>query len=240
MLSSSAYGQDNNCQDTFTLGLGNVWPPYYYEEQGQVKGIDIKIIENIFSQTDICLRFLKMPSSSRQLAELKKGTIDFIYAASFTNDREKYAIYSEPYRQETVRLFWKKAELIEYQNASLADLFTAQLRVATNRGAHIGGYGEALTKKENQPYISNVPTIERRMKMLTFNRVDFTLEDEVAGRYYLKSHPESSIEMHPFVVYQNEVSLLFSKKTISIHQVEKINRIINANKKSYKELLTGH
>lgn len=240
LLSSSAYGQKKNCQDTFTLGLGSVWPPYYYEEEGQIKGVDIKIIENIFSQTDICLRFLKMPSSSRSLAELKKGTIDFIYGASFTHDREKYAIYSEPYRQETIRIFWKKAELSDYQNASLADLFTAQFRVATNRGAHIGGYGVALTKKANQPYISNVPTIERRMKMLTFDRVDFTVEDEVAGRYYLKTHPESSIEMHPFVVYQNEVSLLFSKKTTSISQVEKINRIINANKNKYQEILMGY
>lgn len=237
LLSPSVYGQERDCKDTFTLGLGSVWPPYYYEEEGQIKGVDIKIIENIFSQIDICLRFLKMPSSSRSLAELKKGTIDFIYGASFTQEREKYTIYSQPYRQETIRLFWKKAELIEYQNASLADLFTAKLQVATNRGAYIGGYGVALTKKENQPYISNVPTIERRMKMLTFDRVDFTLEDEVAGRYYLKTHPESSIEMHPFVVYQNEVSLLFSKKTISIRQVEEINRIINRNKKKYKEIL---
>jgi polar amino acid transport system substrate-binding protein len=240
LLSPSIYGQEKNCKDTFTLGLGSVWPPYYYEEEGEVKGIDIQIIENIFSQTNICLRFLKMPSSSRSLAELKKGAIDFIYGASFTHEREKYAIYSEPYRHETVRLFWKKAELSEYHNASLADLFTAKLRVATNRGAHIGGYGVALTKKENEPYISNVPTIERRMKMLTFDRVDFTLEDEVAGRYYLKTHPESLIEMHPFVVYQNEVSLLFSRKTISTRQVEKINSIIHRNKQRYKEMLIGY
>ena len=240
LLSSSVYGQEKNCQETFTLGLGSVWPPYYYEEDGQIKGVDIKIIENIFSQIDICLRFLKMPSSSRSLAELKKGAIDFIYGASFTHDRAKYAIYSLPYRQETIRLFWKKKGLNQYLDASLDDLFTAQLRVATNRGAYVGDYGLALTKKENQPYISNVPTIERRMKMLTYDRVDFTLEDEVAGRYYLKTHPESSIEMHPFVVYQNEVSLLFSKKTTSISQVEKINRIINANKNRYQELLMGY
>jgi len=239
-ISIFAYGQENNCKETFTLGLGSVWPPYYYEEDGVTKGVDIKIIKSIFSQTDICLRFLKMPSSSRSLAELRKGAIDFIYGASFTDDRAKYAIYSQPYRQETIRIFWKKAKFSDYQNASLADLFTAQLRVATNRGAHIGGYGEALTKKENQPYISNVPTIERRMKMLTFDRVDFTLEDEVAGRYYLKTHPESSIEMHPFVVYQNEVSLLFSKKTISIVQVEEINKIINRSKKRYQEMLMGY
>lgn len=237
LLSSSVYGQERNCRDTFTLGLSSVWPPYYYEENGQIKGVDIKIIENVFSQTDICLRFLKMPSSARSLAELKKGTIDFIYGASFTHEREKYAIYSEPYRQETIRLFWKKEKLSEYLNASLVDLFTAKLRVATNRGAYIGGYGVALTKKENQPYITNVPTIERRMKMLAFNRVDFTVEDELAGRYYLKTHPESSVEMHPFVVYQNEVSLLFSRKTISTRQVEEINMIINRSKRRYKEML---
>lgn len=240
LLSPSVYGQERDCKDTFTLGLGSVWPPYYYEEEGQIKGVDIKIIENIFSQTDICLRFLKMPSSSRSLAELKKGAIDFIYGASFTHDRAKYAIYSQPYRQETIRLFWKKEQLSEYVNASLVELFTAKLRVATNRGSYIGGYGVALTKEENQPYISNVPTIERRMKMLTFNRVDFTVEDEVAGRYYLKTHPKSSIEMHPFVVYQNEVSLLFSKKTISIEQVEEINKIINRSKKRYQEILMGY
>lgn len=240
LCSPLVYGQEKGCKDTFTLGLGNVWPPYYYEEEGQVKGVDIKIIKDIFSQAGFCLRYLKMPSSSRQLAELKKGTIDFIYAASFTPERAKYAIYSQPYRQETIRLFWKKKERSKYLNASLDDLFTAKLRVATNRGAYVGDNGLALTKKENQPYISNVPTIERRMKMLTFNRVDFTVEDEVAGRYYLKQHPESLIVIHPFIVYQNEVSLLFSKKTISIQQVEEINKVIDRSREQYQNILMNY
>jgi len=239
-ISIFAAGQENNCKETFTLGLGSVWPPYYYEEDGITKGVDIKIIKSIFSQTDICLRFVKMPSSSRALIELEKGEIDFLYGASFTHEREKYAIFSQPYRQETIRVFWRKGEFNEYINASLADLFLAKFRIATNRGGHIGGSGIALTKKENQPYISKVPTIERRMKMLVFDRVDFTIEDEVAGLYYLKTHPKSSIEMHPFVVYQNEISLLFSKKTISIAQVEKINVIISRSKEKYHDLLKSY
>jgi len=236
-LSLFVYGQAESCEKTFTLGLGNIWPPYYFEEQGQAKGIDIEIAESIFSQSNYCLRYIKMPSSSRALAELEKGNIDFLYGASFSQERAEYAIFSTAYRYETIRTFWNKDKLPENRISSLTGLFTEKLRAATNRGSYIGGQGKALTQKENQAYISHVPTIERRMKMLAFKRVDFTIEDEIAGLFYLQKNKIKNMKMLPFIVYQNEISLVFSKKTISAQQVEKINHIIINNKEKFKTII---
>lgn len=234
------YGQQIQCEKTFTLGLGNIWPPYYFEEKGQARGIDIEIVEHIFSQSDYCLHFIKMPSSARALVELKKGTIDFLYGASFSDERAEYAIFSKPYRHETIRLFWRKDEHNEYKNASLFDLFAAKLQVATNRGSHTGGYGIALTEKENQPYITHVPTIERRMKMLALRRVDFTIEDEIAGLFYLQNQLSKSIEMHPYIINQNNISLLFSKKNTSAQEVTIFNNIIKNNQEKFEILLMSY
>ena len=43
--------------------------------------------------------------------------------------------------------------------------------------------------------------------------------------------------MLPLIVYQNEISLVFSKKTISAQQVEKINNIIINNKEKFKTII---
>jgi len=239
-FSIPTYGQDNNCENTFTLGLGNIWPPYYFEENGQIKGADIEIVESIFAQSDICLRYVKMPSSARALIELKNGKIDFLYGASFSSERAEYAIFSQPYRHETIRFFSRNAEYNKYRNASLADLFIAKLQAATNRGSYIGGFGIALTQKENQPYINHAPTIERRMKMLIFKRVDFTIEDQIAGLFYLQEKAIQTIKMHPFIISQNDISLLFSKNNISKQQVEEINTIIINNRKKFEAILSSY
>ena len=94
-ISSSVHSQP--CQSTLKLGLGSIWPPYHFNQNGQPSGIDIEIVQHIFKQANICLLYSKMPSSARALVELKKGSIDFLHGASFSEKRKEYAIFTLPY-----------------------------------------------------------------------------------------------------------------------------------------------
>ncbi len=72
------------------------------------------------------------------------------------------------------------------------------------------------------------------MEMLNRERVDLIIEDELAGLYYLKKNALNNIEMHPFVVHQNNISLMFNKNNISNELLNKINTVIKANNDAFK------
>lgn len=238
LISSSAYSQ--GCHSTLTLGLGSIWPPYYFNQNGQPSGIDIEIVQHIFKQANICLLYSKMPSTARALAELKKGSIDLLYGASYSKKREEFAIFTLPYRQETIRIFTRKQSNVELRNATLAQLLSAKLKVATNRGSYIGGDGLALANPDYTDYVFNVPRIDRRMKMLSHEHVDLTIEDEVAGLYYLKMNALTGIEMLPAIVYHNDISLMLNKSNISNELINNINTVIKANNDAFRLLAKAY
>ena len=235
----SGTSQAELCETTLTLGLGNIWPPYYFEENSQPAGADIDIVQLIFAEANICLNYRKMPSSARALLELKNGNIDFLYAASFSEERAKIATFSAPYRHETVRIFWRANGLEYLSSASLKSLFLSGLIVATNRGSFIGKKADKILKMQNNAAVISVPTIEQRMMMLTHQRVDFIIEDEIAGLYYIHREKIKDIKLHPHVIYQDDISLMFSRK-VSQQTITLINTVIEQNGKKIDKIIESY
>jgi polar amino acid transport system substrate-binding protein len=228
-----------SCNTTLTLGLGNIWPPYYFEVDTQPAGADIDIVKMIFAQANICLNFRKMPSSTRAIIELEKGNIDFLYAASFSEERNKIANFSKPYRNETVRVFWRSTEHKFLAGEKLKSLFLSGLIVAINRGCFIGENAEEVLKMQNDSAVISVPTIEQRMMMLVHQRVDFIIEDEVAGLYYIHKEKLNGIELHPYVIYQNNISLMFSRN-ISQQTIASINSVIQRSSNKIDSIIASY
>lgn len=177
-----------------------------------------------------------MPSSTRAMIELEKGNIDLLYAASFTENRKKIALFSEPYRNETLRLFWYPQKNLKLQNAPLSSLLSRLVGVS-HSGGFLGKQAESMLDNAN---IYRVPTIEQRMKMLKYQRADFTIEDELAGIFYIQNIQKKDIDkmsLHRNVIYQNKVSLMFSRKTVNEKTVAKINHTIKTYQKQLDEIV---
>ncbi|MEW6981598.1 substrate-binding periplasmic protein [Colwelliaceae bacterium 6471] len=217
------------CEQTIRVGLGSIWPPYYYEIDGQPKGIEIEIMELVFKQANFCVQYKKIVTMARNLVELQQGNIDAVFAASFNQEREKYGIYSIPYRTERVRIFWPEPQDNLLNRADLHQLISAGLVGAINVGSYFGPQYDEYLNGKSRNEIVKIPTISRKVKMLQHHRVDFILEDEITGLYYLKENNIEGIVLHPYVVYQNEVAFLFSQKTFSTDQLSIINRAIREN-----------
>ena len=122
---------------------------------------------------------------------------------------------------------WKKNKYQQLTDASLDDLVAAGLSGVSNRGSYVGNY---LDEMKYTSSIHLVSTIRQRMNMLTLGRVDFAIEDEIAGLEYLRQNSLNNIELHPFIVFENEVSLMFSRKSVPKRIVDKINLIMKQNK----------
>jgi len=66
--------------------------------------------------------------------------------------------------------------------------------------------------------------------MLSKNRVDYAIEDEVAAQYFINQHP--SVEPVPNMadINKSSIHLMLSKKTINQVELQTINELIKQNK----------
>jgi len=110
----------------------------------------------------------------------------------------------------------------------------------TNRGSFIGVKNTKLLMERKASIMYTVPSITRRMRMLEHHRVDFTIEDQNSGLYHLQQFPIKGIDMHPLVVFKNEVSLMFSRKSVTEEQLKKINDVIRNNQTEFKQILKSY
>lgn len=205
-------------------------------EQAAYKGIDIEIIQLILAGAGYCSEFIKFPSSTRGLAEFKKGLVDILPAASFSEERAQYSYFSEPYRNEKMRLFWYPKK--QFLNADLNQLMQAKFTFAINGGAY---YGPEFDKLIDNPLyrrlIVQVPKIQQRLFMLKAKRVDFMVDDEGSGRYLISQEKLSALSLHPYVVNDNPIHFMLNRKTLLPSDVSKINTEISNNKARLKRII---
>lgn len=216
-----------NCTKTLKLGVGEPWPPFVIGGPDNYSGIDIEITRLVLQKLNVCLEIVKLPSSARGLQELKKGEIDFLNAASFTEERALIGFYSMPYRTEAMRIFYHIHNKPKFKFQSVFDLLQKDFIGVVNLGAYYGPEFEAMMSQSSfANQITSVPSVEQRMRMLELHHVDFVIEDIVPGRYYIQQQQKFNIEMLPIVVHDNPIYFLFSRETVSQEQVNQVNQAI--------------
>ena len=72
--------------------------------------------------------------------------------------------------------------------------------------------------------------------MLALKRVDFTIEDELAGQYFIKELQLKSIVVHLYKLFNGDVSIMFSRAKISVQFIEEINIIIEQNHQVFLDI----
>lgn len=213
------------CDKTLKVGVGQPWPPFVVINNSNFSGIDIEITRKVLAEAGYCAEFIALPSSIRGLAELEKGTVDVLPAASFSKQRAQYSHFSLAYRKERMRLFW-------YEDSELAELDLASLMAdkktfVINSG---GFYGEEFEQLSNQPNLRDlivpVKMINQRLYMLQAKRVDFMIDDELSGLYMIAKEQIKGITLHPYVVHDNPIHFMYSNKTVSTEQSQKIDDAI--------------
>ena len=66
--------------------------------------------------------------------------------------------------------------------------------------------------------------------MLSKNRVDYAIEDEVAAQYFLNQHPSIELVTSMAAINKSSIHLMLSKKSINQAELQTINELIKQNK----------
>ncbi|MDW7548686.1 transporter substrate-binding domain-containing protein [Pseudoalteromonas sp. McH1-7] len=209
----------------YKVGIGSQWPPFVMYNPTPY-GIDIEVTKSVFANANLCIEFIQLPSSARGITELEKGLIDILPSASFSVERAKVAYFSAPYRRERMRLFSNR-EI--GPNSSLIELFSSGHTFTSNPGAY---YGEELKQiKKIEWYdkrLFEISSLERRVEMVAKGRVDFLIEDEDAGYYYINQLGYHSLVLHPYVVNDNAIHFMLGRHAFNRSEIDRINTAIKS------------
>ncbi len=216
------------------------WEPYQYQHEDNITGLDNDLVKAIIENTDCKISFVKRPWA-RALKEIEKGTVHLAPGASINAEREEYAYFSLPYRDETMVLMVRKGESPSYPLKTINDITKQSFKLGVVRDYFYGeAHKEALLDPEYQSRVSDVKSDTANLQKLASKRVDGILIDRYVGPFLAKQLDLlDEIEVHPLNINSDNIYLMLSKKSVSEETVAKINRGLEKLKQDgrYNEII---
>jgi polar amino acid transport system substrate-binding protein len=208
------------------------WSPYaiytYAEPDGSVHGIDATILNAAAAEADCRTEWRSMPWA-RTLLEIQNGTIDAGCSASFTAERDSYALFSVPYRISEVAIFVRRGESAQFPLRSLADIVERRLRLGVIVGYF---YGSEFARLSKEPVFAaqvdpgaDYPV---NIQKLVNGRIDGVLVDDVnvmVGEAKTLGL-DGQIEQHPLRITTERLHFMFSRKSVAPATVARIDAAI--------------
>lgn len=179
------------------------WPPYIYEDAGQLKGVDYDVTNQVLKQLGYTASWQLLPWR-RALHDTASGRADAILDISPTPQRqEQYVFPSEPLSSSESVLFYHQSQPRPF--ATLQDL--SGLRIGVTAG-YVYGSPDFM----NADYFSRepAPSNEASLLMLMRGRVDMVLMNQRAGLFTLRELGlQEQIKHHPLTVSSAQLFLAF-------------------------------
>ncbi|MEW6989571.1 substrate-binding periplasmic protein [Colwelliaceae bacterium 6441] len=218
------------CENPLVLSSTIDWYPYIYIDSfGASTGVDINLLRIILKEMDCQLKVIHFPER-RSLYELKKGNFDIWLGASLNEERSIDYWFSHQYRHEINKLAYRSNDIDIAASTNFYDIVNLNKIIALNLA---GWYGDEIEKaKADHNNFVYSDTVKKRLKMLSFKRVDIVIDDSVVLCSELANLTKKDIEIHSLILYEAPIYFMFNKKNISHNFVVKFNKILDRMKKN--------
>lgn len=208
-----------------TLGW-DPWEPYHFiGANGDVRGLDIELVKAIAEGAGCSLEFLQGNWASL-LRLVQVGELDLLVGATRTPEREEFAWFSDPYREEAFMLFVRAGEKKRYAGRDLEELLAEGFRLGVTQGYIYDPY---ITRLQSNPDLHG-QFVEAAVGELNFThlldfRIDGFIEDPyVATAIERRRGWTERIEALELVFTSGPVHILFSHATVDESLVGLFNR----------------
>ncbi|WP_083217885.1 substrate-binding periplasmic protein [Kangiella sediminilitoris] len=199
--------------------------PYQFERNGEVTGIDIQIFTKAADSINCDVSFVEK-SWTELLTALEKGEIDVLAGATITPDRESYAHFSTPYRDESFTLFIRASN--SYNGNTLSGFLSRSQKVGITSDYF---YGKEVYELMNHPQYSSLfvdsKSGEQSFFNILYSEIDGVLADPVEGRYILnRKRLGDKIKASKVTIPSDSVAFMFSKKTLKDEQLDRLQEAV--------------
>lgn len=205
-----------------------LWYPYqYHNKQSQLVGLDIDAFKAIMNTAGITYSIAELPWKTH-LHFLKTGNVDLAMGASRSKEREAFAYFTLPYRQETVKLFVKKGTADKITLNKLADLAASPYIIGVESGYYYGdNYQELLNDDDFRANISEVIDLEENVTLLMKGHLDGFLVDPYTMQAFVEKYDmQDQFEPHTVEIYSADIFIMLSKKSTDETLLNKLNQAI--------------
>ena len=204
------------------------WEPYQYLSlDDEVKGLEVDLISAMANEAGCDITFVQ-DSWMNLLAGIRNGNIDMLGGATKTNSREKFARFSNSYRHESFLLYVRAGEPAEYADRSLKELLEDGFRLGITQDYIYGEQVNAIQDDENlSSKLVSVPITEVNYYNLTQGHIDGFLEDPFVAAFTIKRKGlQGQIEALDIEIHSGDVSIIFSKESVTQETVEAFNNAL--------------
>ena len=210
------------------------WPPYSMaDEQGRPVGLDIELLLRVAQEAGCTIQFTGDVPAKRQLVLLQSGEQDIQLAASITPERETFAWFSPDYRHETVALLVRHESANQLRIKDLAQLAEDDMAVvAPFNGWYGNAFAEVLPKLEKLGRLRLFKSTAQGLELLNTRRGDVLVGDLYSFLYVARQQGMPVPQPLPLVVNDDVVHFMFSKKSMSLQDVNALNDAIRRLKRS--------
>lgn len=215
------------CAKPIKVGFNN-WAPYsWIDTSGKAIGLDVDMLTLIAANVGCEIDLIKMPVK-RAHQMIKAGSLDMLMGASYTEERNEYAYFSESYRDEEVRLFVTADKASEITIDQWQDIFNRKLTLlAPSYGWYGKDYFESKAELIRQNLLVISPTTVQSVQMLAYGRGDILIGDAISLPYVANHSADVTITPLALIVDSNNIHFMISKKTQHTELLEEINRTIS-------------
>ncbi|MGD8977238.1 MAG: transporter substrate-binding domain-containing protein [Gammaproteobacteria bacterium] len=225
---------------SLTMGW-DPWEPYHYmDPKGNLQGLDVELVRAIAAEAGCSVSF-ERDNWGSLLGRIRSGEIDLISGATRTPDREKFALFSSPYRIEEFALFVRRGDAEVLAADSLAAMLDAGMKIGVT-DAYL--YGPDIEALQDDPAYAEQFIIaevgETNATRLLDLVIDAYLEDVIVGTSIVRRRGlEQEVELHPLAATGgSDVRLMFSRQSVAQEIVARFDQALTRLRESgrYEEI----
>ncbi|MCR3972337.1 transporter substrate-binding domain-containing protein [Aeromonas veronii] len=218
------------------------WQPFSYRnEQQQLRGLDVELLNAIFLRAGYQAKFNEMPWA-RVLHELKFGTVQLTMSANITAERQQYARFSHPYREEETAIIIRRQDAERWRGITTLEqlINTPDFHIGVLKGFDYGNtFRQLMARPELQPRLQMRLRLDQLLKMLQGGRIQgFILDPH--GLQGWQGKDEAQDQLYTLLrIEVTPVHLMLSKESTTEAQLQRINQAIAQLKQSpdYQQIL---
>lgn len=207
------------------------WHPFSFrDQQQQLQGLDIDLLEAIFNRAGFHANYSEMPWA-RVLRELEFGTIQLTMSANQTAERDLYARFTLPYRNEETVLLIRRQDKGRWQEITqLSDLLSRpDFTIGLLRDFDYGtDFRTFMQSPQMQQRLLVRLKMEPLIKLLLAGRIQGVVMDPMGlQQLNLAGLPLDQLTTL-LDIQQTPVHLMLSRRTTTQQQLQRLDEAIRA------------
>jgi ABC-type amino acid transport substrate-binding protein len=220
-------------------------PYHILQNDGKISGLDAEIVALIFLETaglDPATYDQKESSWEDALKQVEKGEKDFIANVTKTPGREKWGIFSDPYRNEEHVVLAPKEYSGSFDNASgfIKEVKDKNLKIAVVKGVKYNSKEINAFLDSSKGMLVFENSFEDVVTAIMDKKADLGLVEQVNAMYTLTNQNKEDEYKVIKIGASEPQRLLFSKATVNPKLVEMVNKTIGASAEKIKDLFANY